>query len=330
MGQLTNYTEKKVLDHVLKTASYSPPATVYLGLSTANPLHDGSGWANPTYTGYARKALTFAAAGSRAIVQTGAVTFDQCTAGSSTVTHWGIWDQLSGGNLMAYGALAVAKGIVAGNTPSVASGQAQVSFSAGVVFTAFINSVLDWLFRAQALSQPTHVKIGLSTSTPADDGTNITEPSGNNYSQQNFDTWNAAADQGSTTVNGDSNSGQAVLNVASTTNFVVGNRVLIGDGTARFEVGVIASIQAGVSLTLVSNLTNTHTAVQGDAVIAPETAQNNGTLGMPTPSGSWGLITYTVLYLDTTKAFYGTVPNQTPDNGDTVEWLDKQYSASIQ
>ena len=49
MGQLTNYTEKKLLDHVLKTASYSPPATVYLGLSTADPTHDGSGWANPTY-----------------------------------------------------------------------------------------------------------------------------------------------------------------------------------------------------------------------------------------------------------------------------------------
>ena len=38
MGQLTNFTEKKVLDHILKMASYSPPATVYLGLSTADPL----------------------------------------------------------------------------------------------------------------------------------------------------------------------------------------------------------------------------------------------------------------------------------------------------
>jgi hypothetical protein len=70
MGQLTNFTEKKILDHVLKTASYSPPATVYLGLSTADPTHDGSGWANPTYTGYAMKPITFAAAGSRAIAQT--------------------------------------------------------------------------------------------------------------------------------------------------------------------------------------------------------------------------------------------------------------------
>ena len=256
MGQLTNFSEKKLLDHVLKTASFSPPATVYLGLSTADPTHDGSGWADPTYTGYGRKAITFAAAGSRAIAQTGAVTFDPCTVGSSTVGWWGIWSAGTGGSLLAYGALAVSKTIVVGNTPSVATGQVTVSFTAGAIFTGLANTVLDWLFRAQALSQPTHVKVGLSTTTPADGGTNITEPS-NNYAQVNFDTWNAAA----------------------------GN---------------------------------------------PEAATNNGTITMPTPSGSWGLITYGLVYLDTTPAFYGTVPNQTPDNGDTVEWLTTQFSASIQ
>ena len=258
MGQITNFTEKKILDHLLKTASYSPPATVYLGLSTADPTHDGSGWADPTYTGYARKAITFAAAGSRAIAQTGAINFNPCTVGSSTVTHWGLWDQLaSGGNLLAYGALSVAKNIVVGNTPSVGTGQVVPSFSAGAVFTPMANSILDWLFRAQTLAQPTHVKIALSTTTPTDGGPNITPPSGNNYSQETFDTWNAAT----------------------------GN---------------------------------------------PEAATNNGTITMPTPSGSWGLVTYGVVYLDTTPAFYGTVPNQTPDNGDTVEWLDTAFSVSIQ
>lgn len=259
MGELTNYTEKKILDHVLKVASYSPPATVYLGLSTADPTHDGSGWVNPTYTGYAMKAITFAAAGSRAIAQTGAVTFDQCTLGSSTVGWWGLWDAstIGGHNLLAYGALSVAKTIVSGNTASVASGQCTVDFAAGAIFTGLADTVLNSLFRAQALSQPTHVKIALSTSTPADAGTGITEPVGNNYSQKTFDTWNTAT----------------------------GN---------------------------------------------PETATNNGDLVMATPSGSWGLITYAVLYLDTTPAFYGTVPNQTPDNGDTVEWLSGQFSISIQ
>ena len=194
MGSLNQFTQKKVLDHLLKTASYSPPGTVYLGLSTADPGDDGAGWANPTYTGYARKAITFGTAGSRVIAQTGVVTFDPCTAGSSIVTHWGIWDQLAvGGNFLAYGALSASKTIVAGNTPSVASGQATVTFNAGGVFTPLANSILDWLFRAQALAQPTNVKIALSTTIPTDGGPNITEPTPpNNYSQVTLNTWNAA------------------------------------------------------------------------------------------------------------------------------------------
>lgn len=193
MGSLTQFTQKKVLDHVLKVGAYSPPATIYLGLSTADPTDDGSGWANPTYTGYAREAITFAAAGSRAIAQTGVVTFDACSSGSSVCTHWGLWDALTDGNLMAHGALAASKNVVEGNTPSVASGQVTVTFSAGGIFTAVAATVLDWLFRAQALAQPTNVKIALSTTIPTDGGPNITEPVGNNYGQVSFNTWNACS-----------------------------------------------------------------------------------------------------------------------------------------
>jgi hypothetical protein len=195
VGTLNQYTQKKVLDHILKTSSYSPPAgaALALGLSTADPGEDGAGWTNPTYTGYARKNITFGAAGSRVIAQNAVVTFDPCSGGTSTVTHWGLWDQIAaGGNLLAYGALSASKVIVTGNTPSVASGQVTVTFSAGGVFTVIANYILDWLFRAQALAQPTNVKIALSTTIPTDGGPNITEPSGNNYAQVTLNTWNAA------------------------------------------------------------------------------------------------------------------------------------------
>jgi len=193
-GALTNYAEGKILDHTLKTASYTPVAP-YIGLSTTTPSQDGSGWTDPTYTGYARKAITFAAAGgTRTIAQTGVVTFDACTAGSSTVTYYGIWDQLAtGGNLLAFGALSAPKNIVVGNTPSIASGQVTITFNAGAIFTSYASTVLDWLFRLQANAQPTNVKLALTTTNPADDGTGITEPSGNNYSQLTFNTWNTAA-----------------------------------------------------------------------------------------------------------------------------------------
>lgn len=61
-----------------------------------------------------------------------------------------------------------------------------------------------------------------------------------------------------TTVDDDSVSGQKVLNVASTSGYDVGNYIVIDDGGAKQETGVIDTIQAGVSLTLVDNLANTH------------------------------------------------------------------------
>jgi hypothetical protein len=72
---------------------------------------------------------------------------------------------------------------------------------------------------------------------------------------------------GSTTVDADSASGQKVLNVAATTSFNVADAVLINSGGAREEWNEIASIQAGVSLTLQNNLRYQHTAVQADAVV---------------------------------------------------------------
>ena len=72
--------------------------------------------------------------------------------------------------------------------------------------------------------------------------------------------------QGSTPVTSDSASGQAVLNVSSTTGFDIGEVVEIGYGTARQETGRISAISANSSITLESNLTFSHTAAQGDTI----------------------------------------------------------------
>lgn len=76
----------------------------------------------------------------------------------------------------------------------------------------------------------------------------------------------AVSGQGYSTVDADSNSGQKVLNIADTTGFSVNGLVEIGYGTARSETGRIASISAGVSITLVDNLTYSHTGAQADVV----------------------------------------------------------------
>jgi len=67
-------------------------------------------------------------------------------------------------------------------------------------------------------------------------------------------------------VDSDSASGQKVLSVSHTGQFTAGEAVIIGMGTSRVEYGVIDSISAGVSITLVDNLSNAHTQAQGDIV----------------------------------------------------------------
>ena len=69
-----------------------------------------------------------------------------------------------------------------------------------------------------------------------------------------------------TTTSAAAASGQSVVPVGSTTGFSVGGFVLIGDGASDHEAGVVASIQAGVSLTLGSDLVNNHAA--GEQVTA--------------------------------------------------------------
>jgi len=79
-----------------------------------------------------------------------------------------------------------------------------------------------------------------------------------------------------TTVDVDSNSGQKVLSVASTTNCYQGQHVGINVGGEREEWGVIDSVAAGVSITLKANLRYTHTAVQADTVKTYGAIYGNG------------------------------------------------------
>ncbi|MFA5559851.1 MAG: hypothetical protein WDA59_10465 [Methanofastidiosum sp.] len=69
-----------------------------------------------------------------------------------------------------------------------------------------------------------------------------------------------------TTVDADSAAEQKVLNVASTTNFVVGDVVIINKGGEREEKGKIDTIQAGESITLYDNLVYAHTQSDADEV----------------------------------------------------------------
>jgi hypothetical protein len=193
MGSLSNYAEIELLDHLLGNGPYTPAAAVYLGYSTADPLDDGSGLAEPGSGNYSRKAVTFNAAASRA-VDNQLVTFDQADGDQGTITHYAVFDAATAGNMLAHGSLSASKHIVSGNTPSIAAAEVEISFSAGAVSDYLANKFLDFMFRNQAFTAPT-IYVGLDTTitVDADTGSTVSEPSGNNYARKAHSAWNAAA-----------------------------------------------------------------------------------------------------------------------------------------
>ena len=128
----SDYLENKLLDHLFGKASYTAP-TIYVGLSTADPLDDASGLAEPSSGGYARVATAPAdwnAALNGLIDNANAVTFPQATgdwSGGANQTHFALFDAASAGNMLAHGALGTAKPVLSGDTPSFAAGDLDTS-----------------------------------------------------------------------------------------------------------------------------------------------------------------------------------------------------------
>ncbi len=118
-GGIGTYLANKILDHIFKTAAYTQALHLYVSLSSANPTDDDSGNAEPTIGSYARvQKDTWSAASAGASHNTGAITFPQATVGWGTMTHFGIYDASTAGNLMFYAALDSARNIGVNDTPS--------------------------------------------------------------------------------------------------------------------------------------------------------------------------------------------------------------------
>lgn len=127
MAGKSDYLENKILDHVLRNVAYTPPATVYAGLYTTGPT-DAGGGTEVSGNAYARKAIAFGAAAGGVTSNSGVITFDAPTpAAWGTVSHIGIFDAASAGNLLYWAPLAVARVTAIGEPPFFAIGAITVS-----------------------------------------------------------------------------------------------------------------------------------------------------------------------------------------------------------
>lgn len=128
MGSFADYLEDKILDHIVGKTSYTMPS-VWVGLSTADPLDDGSGLAEPG-SNYARKSTSggdWDASSGGAIANAGSITFVEATGNWGTISHFALFDAASGGNMLAHGSLSVSKPVDVGDTPYFAAGELDIT-----------------------------------------------------------------------------------------------------------------------------------------------------------------------------------------------------------
>lgn len=126
MAEFSNYLENKVLDHVLRNTSYTSPTTVYVGLFTTDPTDAGSG-TEVSGGSYARQTLSVTTASGGIVTSSADVTFPQATASWGTVTHLGLLDAITSGNLLMHTALTTSKSIDNGDILKISSGNLTVT-----------------------------------------------------------------------------------------------------------------------------------------------------------------------------------------------------------
>jgi hypothetical protein len=123
----SNFLETEILDHVFAGAAYTAPTTKYLALYTAAPGETGGGTEVTTSgTAYARQSVAFTTTGNTTS-NSAAVEFPTATASFGTVTHVGVFDAATAGNLMAYATLSSSKAIATGDVFRVPTGDLDIT-----------------------------------------------------------------------------------------------------------------------------------------------------------------------------------------------------------
>lgn len=136
MSAMSDYLEGELRKHIFRTGSFTKPTGLWVALFTSAPS-DAGGGTEVSGGSYARVNVAPLDANWTATSSTdgvtsnaSAVTFAAPTANWGTVTHFGIFDASTAGNLLVHGALTASRIINNGDAaPSFAAGALTVTFA---------------------------------------------------------------------------------------------------------------------------------------------------------------------------------------------------------
>lgn len=128
MSEMSDYLETALINGVIRATTYTAPATVYLALFTSDPLDDGSG-TEVSGGSYAREIIAFGAPTDGVSTNSGIVTFTKATASWGVVSHFGIYDAVTVGNLLLHSIADTSKTVNIDDTAEFAIGDVSVTFA---------------------------------------------------------------------------------------------------------------------------------------------------------------------------------------------------------
>jgi hypothetical protein len=128
MAEMSNYLENALINVTLRATSYTAPTTVYVALYTTDPTDADTG-TECSGTSYARQSVTFGAPSNGVSTNSAAVEFPQAGGSWGTITHIGIRDASTAGNLLYHTALDASKTIATGDVFRIATSSLSVTLA---------------------------------------------------------------------------------------------------------------------------------------------------------------------------------------------------------
>ena len=130
MAALSDHSEALLSDWLMTNGTATRPTAWYVALYTAAPSDSGGG-TEVSGNGYSRQAVTFAAATSPGgtTSNTGDITFTAAGGDWGTITHIGIFDASTAGNLLWHGAMTASKTVADGDTLQFSTGNIDLTIA---------------------------------------------------------------------------------------------------------------------------------------------------------------------------------------------------------
>jgi len=122
----STYLGNKLLDHLLKTATYTVPTNIYVAVSTTDPTEAGSGITEPSSSyNYSRTLCNGWEAGDSTTGKTqntSAITTPVASGDWGTIAYTATYDASTGGNMLTFGALTPSQAVGANDSMEWAAG----------------------------------------------------------------------------------------------------------------------------------------------------------------------------------------------------------------